>query len=276
MASFHGRYITGEYEQVWNELCLLGPDVRKPPYFDDAKAVARETMRRVRSNCETLIPRLEGFGWRFGYEWARIPPADSERVRVQTEKEIARQPPLLGEPTPTEVLDNIEANNGLLPLSLRSFYEVVGAINFVGTPFNRPDWPGVEDGLDPLYIAGVEQAFGHRRNEWDEAVHRVRTIDTGDALLTPWPGQIEIAPCFLHKYFISGVGSVYIEMPAAGADTPVMFEDGPLQVEGHDLMFVQYLRYAMRGGGLLAFWPGWEPLVPDHDLAYITEGLWAI
>jgi hypothetical protein len=267
MPTFHERYIAGEYEQVWDDMCSLGPDVRKPTYFDDAVAVARETMQRVRRNCEMLIPRLQGLGWRFGYEWAGDWAAE----------EVARQPPLLGEPTPVEVLDNIEANNGLLPISLRAFYEVVGAINFVGRPFDRPNWPGIQDGLDPLYIAGVEQAFGHQRFEWDESTSRVRAIDTGNAYVTPWPGEVEVAPDFLHKYFISGVGSDYIEIPAAGADAPLMFEDGPLQIEDRDLTFVRNLRYAMRGGGFLAFLPGWEPdVMPLEDLAYLTEGLWSI
>jgi hypothetical protein len=271
MATFHGRYIAGEYEQVWNELCLLGPDVRKPPYFDDAIAVARETMRRVRSNCEMLIPRIQGLGWRFGYEWAGKWAA----------KDVAQQPPLLGEPAAHAFLSSIEANNGSLPISLRSFYEIVGAINFVGTPFDRPSWPGVEDGLDPLYVAGVEQAFGHRRFETD-GKSPPHTISTGDALVTPWLGEVEIAPDFLHKYFISGVGSLNIQIPATAADVPLMFEDGPLQVEGRDLTLVRYLRYAMEGGGFLAFMPDWvwasrsEDSRPHDDLAYLTQGLWPI
>lgn len=269
MPTFHERYVAGECEQVWDELYSLRSDVRKPIYFDDAMAVARETMRRVRLNCKLLIPRLQSLGWRFGYEWA---PTSSKWAQ----EEVSRQPPLLGGPTPIAVLDNIEANNGFLPISLRSFYEVVGAINFVGTPFDRPNWPGVE-GLDPLYIAGVEQAFGNKRYELDENCQELRTIDFGDALVPLWPGKVEVAPDFLHKYFISGVGSEYIEIPAENADVPLMFEGGPLQIEGRDLTFVRNLRYAMQGGGFLAFMPDSEwGLRPEADLAYLTEGLWSI
>lgn len=279
MLSFYERYLAGECEQVWDELCTLKGDVRNPPYFNDAVAVARETMRRVRLNCETLILRLQKLGWQFGYDWA---PKWADR-----EAEISRHPPLLGTPTPNVVLDNIEANNGLLPISLRAFYEVVGAINFVGTPFDRPHWPGQEYGLDPLYIAGVDQAFGHLRYEWDKNAAALRTLEQGDALVTPHSGQVEITPDFLHKYFISGVGSEYISIPTEHADALLMFEGGPLQFGGRDLTFVRYLRYAMLGGGFLAFMPDspWNTYMeemgepeprPEADLAYLTKGHWPI
>lgn len=252
MRTFHDRYKAGEHEPVWDELCALGAQVRDPLYYPDAVAVARETMLRVRLNCEMLIPRLENLGWQFGYAWAGPWAAD----------EIQEQPPRLGEPAPATRLDAIEAHNGPLPLALRAFYEIVGAINFVGTPFQRPNWPGIQDGLDPLYIAGVEQAFGPDN------------LPVGPDW---WPKEALIAPDFLHKYFISGVGSLYIEIPSSEVDAPLMFEDGPIQLEDRNVPLVRYLRYAMRGGGFLAFMPGWEPEeMPKADLAYLTEGLWPI
>lgn len=52
------RYVSGEYEQVWDELVTLGAAVRQDPVYTDALAVARETMRRARANIDRLIPRL--------------------------------------------------------------------------------------------------------------------------------------------------------------------------------------------------------------------------
>ncbi|HUP27663.1 MAG TPA: hypothetical protein VM409_04445 [Chloroflexia bacterium] len=263
MRTFHERYIGGEFEQVWDEMCSLGSDVREPTYFDDVTAVARETMRRVRLNCEMLIPRLQSLGWRFGYEWAS--------TSDWAQKDIARHPPLLSEPTSTVTLDNIEARIGLLPVSLRAFYEIVGAINFVGTPFDRPNWPGVVDGLDPLYVAGVEQGFERMQ---DTHGQEPCSTHSGDAFEYPLPVRVEVAPDFLQKYFISGVGSEYIEIPSENADVTLMFEDGPLQIGGKDLTFVRNLRFAMHGGGFLAFMPGsvWN-VRPDDDLAFLTDGL---
>src|SRR5690348_10308173 len=63
------RYLAGAHEQVWDELTALGAVVRQESLYRDALAVARETMRRVRHNIETLIPRLSAVGYTFGYEW---------------------------------------------------------------------------------------------------------------------------------------------------------------------------------------------------------------
>ena len=65
MASFLDRYQNGEREQVWAEMAALGPQVREEPWFEDAWAVARETMRRARCNVERIIERLDGLGYQF-------------------------------------------------------------------------------------------------------------------------------------------------------------------------------------------------------------------
>jgi hypothetical protein len=62
------RYLNGHCQQVWDDLYALGPSVRRLDFVDDALAVAHETMRRVRANCELLIARLQALGWRFGYD----------------------------------------------------------------------------------------------------------------------------------------------------------------------------------------------------------------
>jgi hypothetical protein len=59
------RYLAGESEAVWAEMTALGPSVREAPHFDDAWAVARETMRRARHNVELIIGRLDRVGYQF-------------------------------------------------------------------------------------------------------------------------------------------------------------------------------------------------------------------
>lgn len=66
--TFHDRYRAGEHQQVWSELVSLGEAVRQEPTYADAVAVARETMRRARTNIETLINRLHALGYRFDTE----------------------------------------------------------------------------------------------------------------------------------------------------------------------------------------------------------------
>src|SRR5258708_2993173 len=73
MSSYLERYLAGEREHVWDELVAVGAAAREGPLYADALAVARETMRRVRANIETLIPRLRRIGYDFGYSWIQPP-----------------------------------------------------------------------------------------------------------------------------------------------------------------------------------------------------------
>ena len=132
--NYFERYHNGEYEQVWNDLQTLGPNVRHEPDFAQARAVATETMRRVRRNCEQLIARLRALGYRLG------PFPDGTRRSYS------------GEPltVPSDRLRadcaELEAEAGPLPLSLVTFWQEVGAVDLVGM---HPAWPA---GLDPLVV----------------------------------------------------------------------------------------------------------------------------
>jgi hypothetical protein len=93
------RYLRGEHEQVWADLCELGPDVRDEAHLADARGVAKETMRRVRSNVEVLSTRLDEAGYRFKEpDRVHVPPAPDAGVH----------------------LDTFEKHHGPLPLSLRA------------------------------------------------------------------------------------------------------------------------------------------------------------
>ncbi|MBV9327334.1 MAG: hypothetical protein JO352_26625 [Chloroflexi bacterium] len=238
------RYVNGQCEQVWAELHALGSAVRRLDHFDDGMAVARETMRRVRANCQTLILRLESLGWRFGYDWA----IDLD------EDDLARTPTLLGEPVPPPVLDELERRFGVMPLALRAFYEIVGEVNFVGTPLKRRGWPTPEEGLDPLYLAGAADLTPGNRG--------------------PGTGRAPITPDALGKYWLGGVGEAYIDLPDRRVDAPVLFDGGPLYLAGQRLTLVRYLRAALSGGGFLNFAPGsaWVGR-PSDDLATLIRDL---
>jgi hypothetical protein len=123
--SYLERYQQGECLQVWAELEALGEQVRKEPTFSDAWVVTQETMRRVRHNLDLLIPRLQELGYVFGYAWAE--PFDPN---------WARSKPPLRTPPPsdiTQLITAFERSIGILPLSLRAFYEEIGGVNFVGS-----------------------------------------------------------------------------------------------------------------------------------------------
>lgn len=216
MSAWIERYLAGEHAEVWAEMTNGGEGLRQDADWADAVAVARETMRRARSNVERLVELLPAAG----FEFDRPPGA----VHV---------PP---GPTVAADIERLERAVGVLPLSLRCWYQQVGHVNLVG---RNPRW-GLEL-TDPLVvnapidfvIAEHDQWLHDRGTEWDQG-----------------PFVVEFAPDALHKANVSGGPAYAIAVPDAGADGPVLWEP-------HRTTFVDYLRVAFRWAGL----PGWDPAV---------------
>lgn len=319
MDSFFSRYQKGECEAVWAELLALQGQVRHEPHYSDALAVARETMRRAQHNIEVLISRLQLVGYTFGYAWIEpraliedreLHEAASDEEREEVERYSIRawaqtKPPVLAPPRPDVQfrLAELEQAIGLLPLSLRAWYENVGAVNFVGTP--PPRWgytsfllppgavspqasPRVEveesaiasvDGavnwlrqptytLDPLYI---EYLFAPDDVSAEAASHQPHK-PIAKQIISIAPGRFfkPIAPDQYLKYHISGSGPYAVTLPNGAVDAPI-------EGEWHSTTFVGYLRACFRWAGL----PGMENLIPhsdyrnaiESDLRYLTQGL---
>jgi hypothetical protein len=190
VTSFLERYVRGDCLQVWDELLALGEAVRDEPLYTDARAVAHETMQRVRANLEMLIPRLRAVGYDFGYAWLaaeaeweaqhRTPLTaqafqqmrdmgvsedllqemaehDGDEEDLEWKRAFVRQPhPILQPPAPEvrEHLRELERLVGPIPLSLAAWYEQVGAVDFVGV---APDRWGATPILVPPGSATVYQ-----------------------------------------------------------------------------------------------------------------------
>ena len=65
MSRWIERYIAGAHEHVWAEMTSMGDKLREEPYWSEAIEVARETMRRARTNVERLIELLPTTGFEF-------------------------------------------------------------------------------------------------------------------------------------------------------------------------------------------------------------------
>jgi hypothetical protein len=111
MATFLKRYQSGEYEQVWAELLARGSSIRNESLLEDALAVAQETMAKARTNIDWLIERLQAIGYEF------------------EENEVVFIPP---QPDVHEQIASLENKAGIIPLSLRAWYEVVGTVSLRG------------------------------------------------------------------------------------------------------------------------------------------------
>ncbi len=253
--SYLDRYRAGEYEQVWADLAALGEAVRVEPLYSDALAVARETMRRVRWNIETLIPRLRDIGYEFGYGCLAKEPY--RRFNFGEIAEIERECPHFRPPLPDmrERIIELETQVGTLPLSLRAWYEVVGTVNFVGKAPQRWDdlrYQGFKGAAfktfrreHPNHTAEEFRQFKKTHPEFHQGIvaesiyldpSAIQPIEHTPQLAEPSrdiPGKnrVPLAPDYHHKYFVSGGGPYEISAPC-------MAIDAQLDGEWRDTTFV--------------------------------------
>ena len=271
----YDRYMAGERSQAWHELQALGNAVRTEPHAADALAVAYETMRRVEANVRTVVERLAKLGYRFRTEasaWQerekaidmalKLDPRPSElglrsphvrklmnvmqdmRGKLAAQTEAARKLPRDDTPrahTPppantANLLKRVEKKLGTLPLSLRTFYEVVGAVDLQGSHLSlSPDKSAICP--DPLVVFPLEDVLAGTEEMAE---------DDGDI-------RLQLAPDDIHKAGESGGEPYEIAVPDARAD-------GEFLNERHGLFFVDYLRLTFRFGGF----PGYDGY--DRDL----------
>jgi len=261
------RYAAGEHVAVWVELGELGASVRQAPFYSDALAVARETMRRARYNIERLVARLRLLDYQFGYDWWVAEFRDM--------LEYDPPPPVFARPQAQveHQLTELERRVGILPLALRAWYEQVGAVNFVGM------YP-IHDATDPNgftnYVQFTRSGARDRDKYFSDEYfsHDVDPlfVDSLDHILqrpampsrTGSGYEIDLAPDEWLKYGVSGGGPYVITAPNPAADAI-------LENEWHETTFVNYLRTCFRWGGF----PGLECKTrrPERELAFLTEDL---
>lgn len=181
------RYQDGEYEQVWKELQDLGAGIRDEPYDTQAKEVAKETMRRVRRNCERIIARLQGLGYVFG----TYPDG--------TRRSFPVKPLTLPSARMQADIEELESEAGPLPLSLVAFWQEVGAVDLVGM---HPSWPS---GLDPLVVDPPEGPLSDLYDEGEDVF-------------------VTLAPDDLHKDNTSGGDPYGLQLPNPSVDFLLMYE----------------------------------------------------
>ena len=154
-------------------------------------------------------------------------------------------------PPPPDIHDQIvsfERKYAVLPLSLRTFYEVVGEVNLIGShptlaPTDRAIAP------DPLVVYALDEGAVEYDDDEDEEEGR--------------PSAITIAPDDLHKANTSGGDPYEMAIPDLRAD-------GELLNERHTLFFVDYLRLSFRVGGF----PGYDgAAVVPADISVVKSGL---
>lgn len=120
------RYKAGEHAAVYDELVAASPAV------EGGEAVAREIMKRVRVNLETLVGRWRELGFSL-YD----PLGKPGEARADVKR--------------------FEDAWGPLPVTLRALYHEIRHINFVEDP-PEDRWPDPEH-IDAIAIERIERAM---------------------------------------------------------------------------------------------------------------------
>ena len=154
-------------------------------------------------------------------------------------------------PPPPDIHNQIvrfERDHAVLPLSLRTFYEVVGEVNLIGS---HPTLAPADHAIapDPLVVYALDEGALAYDEDEDEEEGR--------------PSAITIAPDDLHKANTSGGDAYEMAIPDLRAD-------GELLNERHQLFFVDYLRLCFRFGGF----PGYDGAAEvPQEISALKAGL---
>lgn len=276
------RYLAGEHEAVWTELTALGPAIREQPLFADAQAVARETMTRARANVELLVQRLTALGYRFTGDVIGPPPAPYAPPSDES----------------LTALRNLEAQHGILPLAIETWYAVVGAVDFTGIyprlsaieGFGAEGYVDMMMGGERIRVRSLFPFYAHSAPPstepfdpdagiasdplviWPCIDALMDTLEDEDEEPSDHPGGeprvqyfLCLAPDALHKANVSGGDGPHIQFGDPRMDAPLRGDDW----EG--VPFVTYLRTAFAWGGF----PGLREAVnPPRDLlTVLSDGL---
>ena len=219
--SWIDRYRAGAYRDVWREMIDAGPWLRdRPQEWEDATAVVRETLRRVRSNVQQLHAALSSAGYRFacGDQALQAPPIDID-----------------------ERLQAIERAIGPIPLLLDVWLLDIGGVNLTGT---HPSWQF--EFTDALVVESLidEVVDEHRDREktgWYELAGATRF-------------PLALSPDYKHKADVSGGAPYSIGLPNPGVDA--YWEGDTLHPQ---MWFIDYLRTTLLDWGGFPGWGRREP-----------------
>jgi hypothetical protein len=160
-----------------------------------------------------------------------------------------------------DYLDELEQEIGPMPLSIRAWYEEVGAVNFYGY---HPRWPKMSD-CDPVQVCVLDK-------QW--RIH-VETAEDGNQ-------GYAFAEDTLSKAEVSGAGGPYsFHIPDACMDARLDSWVPSPKKYGSEFTFVEYLRWSLlqwagfpglAGRATFAAWPEEVP-PPKEELAMLTKDL---
>lgn len=206
----------GEYIEVYEEISQMGPAAFEKQHLTDVQAVVTETMTRVSYNLQVIQAALtqRNYGFhrnpRHDFQYPLLKPGWQTNFRIRKLKQSV-------------------SAYGHMPLSLITFFQVVGSCNFAWDYEADPKIPWEE--ADPIQIAPISDILTSIKDDLE-----VQESDDG-------PIGIQVSADYYHKDNISGGPPYAVEL------TPALQVDSQFLNEAHNTSFVDYLRITLNNCG---------------------------
>jgi len=212
--TFYDRYISGQTEQVHQDILALGQTAFSQIYLSDIDKVLTETFKRVAYNLDIIYNELKSINYLFKTDF-----------KHNFERPLHK--PLPDTDTLLNKLDKAVKPFGFVPLSLKYFYKIVGGVNFVWDYETSDDF--MWELADPIQVGSLDAVVETVTNEyWSEEMQEV--IDEEGV------SYLDLAADDLHKDNISGAGPYSLEMTKQPSVDSVFLN------EPNNTTFINYLR----------------------------------
>ena len=238
------RYRNGEKLAVWDVIHQL--DLREDSLnsYDEIYETVSETFKKAAFNLEHIYLGLSKLGYQFQFpEEAFVLADESDR----------------------EVIAELEELVGVIPITLKCFYENIRSVNFCQSWDQLVQWHDREgEEVDSLLYLGEEDPFSfisakdliEEVKDISKKHHRNINDEAGRAKLYCWVANDEF-----HKANYSGGENYHIHLPEVQIDFPILgmctdeedpnvnFLFGVDEDFGPNEFFITYLRNICNGAG---------------------------
>lgn len=232
------------------EFGTYGAAIRAEARYTEATAVAHMMMERARHNIELLVPRLQQLNYQFAYPDSVWSPTTPALIHV---------------------LDRLEAQHGLLPVIVRSWFEVVGFVNFMGmhpklSCYARSEWHGLSTVYgDPIVV----ELLPHDQVQLSNYEEGSYTADPNEDKCYYDFYELPFAPDICFKARESGGGPMLVLIPSPMFDAPII-DPGEIWT---GTFFLHHLQTCFEWGGFPGLRHLPEAEQPKEELAFLTKDL---
>lgn len=261
MRNYMQDYMDGNHTEVWSELRALGTKIHAHDYREVVAPIMQELMRRITLNLITIIKRLQEIGYNFQFK-DRIWNLPDDRISSK--------------------LDRFEQVYGLLPLSIRYWYTLIGEVNLTGNhprlSYYAPSISEKIDGIHALQMSIHSEPFvisfddSPQKSKPADIMHgrkiRSQQFNEDQAILYC---KFQFSPDMYHKSGESGGEGLIVIIPDNTIDGTIYDKND----EWDGFYFIDFVRanfkYACFPG--FRFYDPHDPLFPGEEIAFLTKDL---